>query len=242
MWRSKATAYLKLKSVEIEAATKKELAERGLIPSRPAGAGEGGAQSAPETEAASSASAAVEAEIDPVSSAPAELGVPQVGDPPLEVRRKRRRDPRLHSAQEGEPQAPIGVTSPDRTPSRIGTPMASPAAQSSGSPPRPRRRLRRLGETSTIGESSHQAAATEEAPAGHPSIKTTLRFPSEEYLLSADRPLSPVHEITLTGPLAKLFEDAQIQVALMTPKQLGDNNMQQATQVNPSSFPCHAIV
>ncbi|XP_042443975.1 uncharacterized protein LOC122029085 [Zingiber officinale] len=122
------------------------------------------------------------------------------------MRRKRRRDLNPPPTQEEGLQAPIGVTSPDRTPSQIGTPMASPPAQPSGSPPRTRRRLRRFGETSTIGESSGQATAAAEAASGHPTIKTTLRFPSEEYLLSADRPSSPrwAEQIATSRRLAEL--------------------------------------
>ena len=104
-------------------------------------------------------------------------------------------------------------------------------------PPRTLRRLRRLGDRpSTIGEPSGTATAPQDDPSGPRVIKTVLRFPSEEYLLAADRPTVPEQQITLTGPLAKAWEDARLRIALMTPSQLGDSNLQQATGVYP--LPC----
>ncbi|XP_042410362.1 indole-3-acetaldehyde oxidase-like [Zingiber officinale] len=66
MWRAKATERLKLRAVEIEVATEKEVAARGLVP---ASSGVEGTQSAPEVSAARAP--VHEAAGDATSSAPA---------------------------------------------------------------------------------------------------------------------------------------------------------------------------
>lgn len=241
MWRAKATERLKLRAAEIEAATEKEVAARGLVP---ASSGGEGTQSAPEVSAARAP--VHEAVGDATSSASVGVEILPIDYVPLRTRKKRRTDPTPPSVPSGEQlsersgnppkreegaPASVEALSLDRTPSQLGLPAALPEVEPTDSLPRTRRRLRRLGDLSTIGGPSDQAAETQDDPSGVRVIKTILRFPSEEYLLAVDRPASPEQQITLTGPLAKVWEDARIRVALMTPSQLGDSNLQQATGV-----------
>ncbi|XP_042460194.1 uncharacterized protein LOC122043656 [Zingiber officinale] len=230
-----ATERLKLRAAEIEAAKDNEVAERGLVSAGSALGGEEGTQIALEVLTASAS--LNEAGGDIASSTQAEVEGRSADEAPLATRKPRRQEQASQPTPSDEQRSERGDDAPviseavskESTPTPLGSPRAASEVPPT-SPPRTLRRLRRLGDRpSTIGEPSGKAAAPQDDPSGPRVIKTVLRFPSEEYLLAADRPMVPEQQITLTGPLAKAWEDARLRIALMTPNQLGDSNLQQVT-------------
>ena len=238
MWRAKATEKLKLKAAQIEAVKNKEVAERGLDPADPTGELGEGTQDAPEALAATTSHDEAAGGTEP--STQAEVEGRSADDVPLVTRKRRRPESASASTPLDEPppergaDAPMlsGTVSLESTPTPHGSPRASSEVPPS-SPSRTLRRIRRLGElpSSSTGGPSGKADASQSEPSGPNLIKTVLRLPSEEYMAAADRPVVPDQQITLTGPLAKAWEDARRRIKAMPPGQLGDSNLQQATGV-----------
>ncbi|XP_042396695.1 neurofilament heavy polypeptide-like [Zingiber officinale] len=232
-----ATERLKLRAAEIEAAKNKEIAERGLAPADPASEEGEGTQDVPEALAAPASHDEAAGDLEP--STQVEVEGRSADDVPLATRKRKQPEATSQPIPSDEPQsergdeAPVlsGAVSIESTPTSLGSPRATSEVPPS-SPPRTLRRIKRLGDrpSSSAGEPSGKATASKGDPSGPTLIKTILRLPSEEYMAAADRPIVPEQQITLMGTLAKVWEDARLRIAMMTPGQLGDSNLQQATE------------
>ena len=196
MWRAKATEKLKLKAANIEAVKDKEVAERGLVLAGSTTEGSEGTQVAPEASAARVSTD--EAATNITTSAQAEEEGRSADEAPLVTRKRRRLEQAAQQPPPGEQLSErsydahvvFEAVSSEHTPTQLDLPPTILEAHPSTS--RTLHRLRRLGDRPVpIGESSGHAAASQDDSSGPRVIKTVLRFPSEEYLLAADRPSVP---------------------------------------------------
>ncbi|XP_042460341.1 nucleolar and coiled-body phosphoprotein 1-like [Zingiber officinale] len=171
-----------------------------------------------------------------------EEGSTQEEERPLRQKRRRAETPlrsatsaihpseRVIAASRGK--APeVEAISSDRTPSQLDA-SADPleAVPISALPPAPRKvhRSTILSQFSASASDPSPASA-QTTPGRRRTIRVSLHLSTEELMPEADRPTTPEHLITMKGPLAEMWADAQARVAIIPLSSLANSHMQQAT-------------